>query len=351
MIGLLTTFPKRIIVFIVIGFTLLILLIVAMFSTFGSGGNNERGRLQANALPTPAILVPPDVKKTTTRNITFNLGRTTVPSTAFAYKVSYAVDASWAQRLAESFGLTDSPKRSDDADGRTILLWTDSAQQTALSVTLNTGTAEYSVFNIEHIITEKTATASQIVSVAEKFLKDHSLFPPNISANSSTVTYYTDNGGEVEETTDISRANVASVAFTRSLDGIVIYEQYAQTAPIHVWVRKDLSITKATFQYAIIDETSRIPVKLMSLEDAKRSLLQGKGTIVNFTPGVIDPRKELPPQSMVLTKVSMNYFDDKISGVLQPIFVFEGTATYQGLGEEPVVIYLPALSSANKTNE
>lgn len=348
MFAFLSLLPKRILILFAVGLVLFIVLLLSLFSSLGSGGGGKgTGPLDTKLLPSPTILLPPDVKKQPIRNVSFQLGNPSLPTTTNVYTIAgYVVDQTWAQAIAKTFGLEQSPKRLDDISSGTILLWNSDDQTFSLSVALGTGYLEYTTYHEEQgFLPSNIPSPEDLTKTADDFLKTHGLHPQNIGTSTSNIRAYLSHNGQVGPTTDRSKANIYAVEFNRQLDGLIIQEQYGRKAPIVVWVDSKLSVNKVSFQYPQINLTSKTPVPLLSLNEAKAKISKGEGNIVNFEPGAIDPKSVNAATSIVLTKVAIRYFDDKVTKVLQPIFVFEGVGDYPGFPEQDVVIYLPAIKT------
>lgn len=303
-------------------------------------------------IPSPKIALPPGVPKTTLRTISYQLPNTELPQSAAVYKVAaYGVDKNWASDVASSFGLTSPPTTSSDNQHNTILTWADETGDQLLLITLELGYVEYTN-NAPQLKRDLGASppptidqVGQAATIAQNFLKKHTLLAPNLIPRLSDTQYFISSSTHLQQTKNFTSANLFVISFVRQVDGHDVYQQFANIAQATVWVDKYQKVKKLTFAYPILSDQTKRTAALLSLTEAKTKLEAGEGTIVNFNPGEPDIKATTDPKSATLTKVSVSYFDDRTTGILQPILVFEGKASYSinGPQDQPIVIYLPAL--------
>lgn len=346
MLTFLAIIPKKILLLFCIG---LILFFVLIFSFIRTPGSQETTTVP-DVVSTPAIILPPDARKPVKTAITFQFGNPTFPRQANVYRVSsYGVDDNWAQTIARTFKFTNTPQSRTDGEGFKSLIWQSEDGTEVLSITLDVGYVEYSKYQNplqpgnDQTTTDPPLPAETIIQIAQTFLESHKLYPPDVATSANNITYIISRGGEVEETDNKAQATTYRVGFSRTLERTLINQQFGTTTPISVWVERTGSVVKASYQYPLVLEDTARAFPLITLDEAKAKLIAGEGVIVNLEPGELSIKTVRDPQSIRLDKTSFRYFDDKRTGFIQPIFVFEGEATYEGNIREPVIMYLPAL--------
>ena len=300
-------------------------------------------------ISSPVINLPPQVDSTPLRNITFNLGTPNLPHEAPVYKISgSAINQQQAGSIANTFSITTSPRITRGANGHTTLIWQNKNIKKTLTITLETGqieyihTAQYAKPDIGSAPLPTITEPVQAANAAQDFLKDHTLNRHDIFVENAQ---FIKGGEEIEYTDNLAEARSIKVNYGRKIQNTPVYYQFGNTSPISVWVDKLRTPIKISYQYSGIAKDSSRNFTLVNLEDAKTKLINGEGEIVNFTPGIDDPKNNKKLISANLTSVEFAYFDDGSTGYLQPIFVFKGEATYENVGEQDIVVYLPAIKT------
>ncbi|MDO8487150.1 MAG: hypothetical protein Q7S45_02580 [Candidatus Curtissbacteria bacterium] len=306
-------------------------------------------------IPGPTIVLPPDVAKPKIANISFQFKDPSLPDKVNVYKVNYTLDGKFANQVAATFSFQNQPETTNDAQGNTTMTWENPGGSERLSITLENGLVQYTASpthgkpDIGQPPLPTITSKEQAAILANSFLRNHNLLAPGLSP-STVLPFISSEGKYINLVADLSKAKLFQVNFSATLGNNRIYYQFANDAPVSVWLDNFQSPTKVVYQYPIPLTEKPTQKPIITIDQAKSKLEQGEGTIVNFEPGIPDPKSTEAMQSATLTDAQLAYFDDSRSGFLQPILVFKGEAIYPKAGKLPITIYLPAQTTQPTNN-
>jgi hypothetical protein len=274
-------------------------------------------------------------------DILYNLPDTfTLPKNMAGYTVdSYSITAVQAEALAQSLGLQTTPEQAT-TQTENYLTWS-SENGVHLQIALQSGSIEYSNSYVpgKSDAVKKIDTKEAVVAAATAFLKKSGLLFSDVSADTSSVTYFSENGGEPVSSDTFESASLFSVSFTRKLDGITLYSNYGNDSQIVVWVDRLGVINKASIQYAAVHRG--IAQSLLGIEAAKNAVPKA-GVTVHLGR---DERAitQTAIKTTTFNQIHIGYFDDRAAKLYYPIYIFSGTAQREDGTGYDITVYLPAL--------
>jgi hypothetical protein len=321
---------KKTIVIIIIAFLLVALLIfIAIFLKKPKQTNTTTPPISINNVPTPNIETPEGITSQNLGKLSFSFKNQSTPKTGTLYsskpqQLSQALISNFQNSL-----LPNSVSRKITTPQGDVIMNTDNSG--SLIFYLYSGTVEY----------DSTSQASSGNLSSESLQEGAINTLSRLSIphqNNPDILPYISEGGETSPANDFSSSNVIDFSFPEILDNQIVFQQLGSSAQTHVWLDKSGQLIKLTYResysYSPTAKTS-----LMSLDEAKNSLLQGKGEIVSYG----NDYHSLPekPSETNISSFKMGLFNDFKNQLLYPVFVFEGTAS-NSKGSYPITIYLPA---------
>lgn len=298
---------------------------------------------ELQVIPTPQIVQNSQTTIPNTYTIVFNIPETTLPQEYRLTAInSYTITDSDARAIAKTFGFSVEPSRQSNQNGSQVLSWESSDSTTSLQIIPENGYVYY----VNTYIPSKSDNPSVLVNPQElptlaiNFLKKHNLYHSDLITNQNLITYFA-GYSDLSETTDFTNASNFKIDFERIVNRQPIFGQLDNSAQVTVWIDTFKNIKTLSYQYAPLIEDTRI-VQLLTLPEAQEKL-QTEGTIVQYGELEEIPNATATLTQVTITSVSIASFDDRTTGIIQPVFIFKGEARSTDNQIQPITFYLPAI--------
>ncbi len=182
---------------------------------------------------------------------------------------------------------------------------------------------------------------SVAIQAAKTFLQEKGI--DDNFAGLSQLQYRQIDKSETFSASSSAQADIFVVNFWPQIKDITVVSDTPQSPLTSIWVGKNGKTEKAfatTFSF-----TESGSFSLRSLQTASQDLVSQKGTLVWLDEG--ENYGYLPPKTVLgitLQKASLAYYLPSTNQeIMEPVFVFEGTAQIQGEGAIKAAVYLPAI--------
>ncbi|HVZ67700.1 MAG TPA: hypothetical protein VG917_05585 [Patescibacteria group bacterium] len=336
--------PKILAIVLIFFVTFVLILFLSLFI----GPKNKNGGQVTLNTPTPApIQIPEDeliptpiiqnpVSALTNRLglVSFSVINITLPKKMNVYGGSPTpIEKSTGTNIAQKLGITTQGKITSTTNGD-ALSFQDKGKN--LIFYLSAGNTQF--FNGNATTDKTTGQSLDILSnTARGFMNLFSPISDGLVLDNKNIAFMV-GGGDVESVPTFEEATTLDVPFIATIDSYPLYSQFGSNAQGHVWIDKNGQVLRVTLNTKQTLTASKT-VEIFTLEQAKKQIINGSGTIVKYGG---DEDVNLPtPTSTLFTGVNVGYIKDDTSKIIYPIFVFEGVATTNN-STYPIVVYLPA---------
>jgi len=270
--------------------------------------------------------------KSTFQNLVFTGEAIKVPKTFKVVPVlTNDVSAELKNGLATAFNLVANTENDSLLSGGSYYLSTTQpttwllGENTALPSTKNIPLAEA-------IVVATTFNSS--------FIQNNQLqaYSPGASFYEADEIHFTE--------TSADQANLVSVPFTHTIDGLPLFFENQNTFPIIYYVSGDGEVTKATinpFLFQVGEATTTTPS--LSVETALANINQNQGAIISSTQSEFGELRLEEIVGGTLSEVKLEYRVDQKLGLAYPFYRFKGTVTNSNTTELAVEIITPAVAT------
>ena len=274
-------------------------------------------------------------------NITLEIGNNDIsfPEKAAIYRVlSSKLIESQSVDISKNLGLEGKTLEFDDTLRGKVLLIV--GEDDSLIIAPEAGVIEYRIDpNINSL--GQFPSDEELVSKAWDLLTKVDLFTyENLIFSSIKYTHLVEEG---VETVDKEQANIATLYFKNTLDGIDVVGNQYENGTVYVQIDKD-GIAYALFADLLPVVEKTIEVRIKSFDEIKNSLNDAEAQklgdilILDTFPGFIKEVK--------IDQIKLAYLNEYGIGqeYIQPIFVLTGKATTMDNKSVDAVFYMPAVS-------
>lgn len=298
--------------------------------------------------PTQPTIPPPVIKQDSLQKppqkFDFSeLSKTDFPKNLPAYSVqNLSVDENIAQNTASALSINTKPSQINDTTDGKQFIWNLKTTSLAISQT----TLSYHNAPAEQ---KPDLTETDLQNRAQALAGKLSLLG-ELTLNANRKYLLTQQAGEdgLSSADSYQKAQFVEFFFDKTLSSYPVVTQAANPSIVKIRMRKDgevITISGRFYKNFLEDQT----ITIASQEAAVNNILKGSGKVVstqlldnnNQALGISD----IKPQDIPLLKIQsmrLAYFlPNKVEGLVQPIFVFEGNFTTQSSQRGKAIIYLP----------
>ncbi|HKZ34442.1 MAG TPA: hypothetical protein VJ179_01055, partial [Patescibacteria group bacterium] len=198
-------------------------------------------------------------------------------------------------------------------------------------------------------------TDQEVIAIVKTVLEKNNTWTSPLQNGKHEIQYLSLTGEQLSYTSSFANASLFLTKLTPKLDSWEIIGNDPTQALVTVYLSKDGAILEfIDSRGKVIDASKSEPHLLKQLEEAKNDLLLQKGTLMAISSAAtqfyIDSPMISPGEidSLLVQKVLLVHYVDLFSDVLAPVYVFQGSVTYEG-NPFTVSVYVPALKESEYT--
>lgn len=292
----------------------------------------------------PALKFPPAPGDTPSAQFSFTLETIEgePPATSSAGTVFFIpkpepnlLSLSRASQFASRLGFRGEPQ----AESPTVYRWSDEKNPfKTLRIDIVTGNFKitYDYAQDLGLFAEKNLpTQDQAIAEATNFLQNLGLFPSELQAGQTQISYWQLLGNTLVQTTSLAGADAVRVDFSReNILGMRLFSSHPPEELIYFIFsgsrEAQKRILEVSYRFWTVEMEQGATYPLKTSSQAWEELIAGKGYIARLAEG---------ENKVVVRKIYLAYFyPEDYQSFLQPIFVFEGDPNF--------LAFIPAVSPA-----
>ncbi len=260
-----------------------------------------------------------------------------IPSSVPVYKLADTqVPEETVTSFMNLFNFSGNPEQTPDANNTVSLHWQKENEE--LVINQRYGLISYMNYSSNPAGTINSETDA--INLATNFLAHKGLIAPE--QKNPTISLFRQTPENLETVTSFAEADSFIVSFPFLLDNLTVYQQFGGITGTHVTINKSGAIEKVLVQYPLtVDKKNYQP---LSLTEAEQKIQNGQGSVVSYAERASGLPVNSKPQQTTFTRVSLELFEDKLGGFIEPIYVFEGLSTTNNQSYK-ILVYVSAIAN------